>query len=156
MGRMNKVFRRSHLTPYEADYALWCAEQGVLLREGRFTDLDRENLAEEIESLGRSDKREIESRLKVLLVHLLKLQFQPEKAKPGWKSTIIEQRGRLLKVMKESPSLRSYPDAVLAEEYAYACAEAAVETGLDVEIFPRICPYSVDQILDLQFYPVPS
>ena len=106
---MNKIFRKSQLTPYEADYAQWCAEQGALLREGRFVDLDRENLAEEIESLGRSDKREIESRLKVLLVHLLKSQFQPSKAKAGWKSTTIEQRRRLLKLIQESPESASLP-----------------------------------------------
>jgi hypothetical protein len=150
---MNKIFRRSQLTPYEADYAQWCAEQGALLREGRFSDLDRENLAEEIESLGRSDKREIENRLKVLLVHLLKSQFQPGKAKTGWKSTIIEQRRRLLKLIQESPSLRSYPASVLAEEYSYARSEAEEETGLDADAFPETCPYSIDQILDLRFYP---
>ncbi len=94
---MNKIqVRRPHKsTPIDVDYAQWCAEQGALLREGRLTDLDRENLAEEIESLGRSDKREIESRLKVLLVHLLKLQFQSKQMKEGWKSTVVEQRRRI-------------------------------------------------------------
>ena len=150
---MNKIFRKSQLTPYEADYAQWCAEQGALLREGRFVDLDRENLAEEIESLGRSDKREIESRLKILLVHLLKCQFQPSKAKAGWKSTTIEQRRRLLKLIQESPSLRAYPSSVLGEEYAFARSEAEEETGLDADTFPETCPYSIDQILDLRFYP---
>lgn len=78
---MNKIFRKQQLTPYEADYAQWCAEQGALLREGRLSDLDRENLAEEIESLGRSDKREIRSRLGNLLLHLLKWQFNPRSVK---------------------------------------------------------------------------
>jgi hypothetical protein len=153
MFQMNRLFRHSHLTPYEADYAQWCAEQGALLREGRLTDLDRENLAEEIESLGRSDKREIESRLKVLLVHLLKLQFQSKQMKEGWKSTVVEQRRRIRKLVKESPSLRSYPMQVLAEEYEYARSDAAGETGLPARVFPENCPYDIDEILDLDFYP---
>ncbi len=150
---MNKIFRKPQLTPYEVDYAQWCAEQGALLREGRLSELDRENLAEEIESLGRSDKREIERRLKVLLVHLLKSQFQPERAKQGWKSTIVEQRRRIHKLVKESPSLRQYPTLVLAEEYEYARDDAAEETGLPVHTFPKTCPYSIADILDLRFYP---
>jgi hypothetical protein len=150
---MNKIFRKPQLTPYEVDYAQWCAEQGALLREGHLSDLDRENLAEEIESLGRSDKREIERRLKVLLVHLLKSQFQPEQAKQGWKSTIVEQRRRIHKLVKESPSLRQYPTLVLAEEYEYARDDAAEETGLPVHTFPKTCPYSIADILDLRFYP---
>ena len=125
----------------------------ALLREGPLSDLDRENLAEEIESLGRSDKREIERRLKVLLVHLLKSQFQPERAKQGWKSTIVEQRRRIYKLVKESPSLRQYPTLVLAEEYEYARDDVAEETGLPVHAFPKTCPYSIADILDLKFYP---
>ena len=150
---MNKIFRKPQLTPYEVDYPQWCAEQGALLREGPLSDLDRENLAEEIESLGRSDKREIERRLKVLLVHLLESQFQPEQAKQGWKSTIVEQRRRIHKLVKESPSLRQHPTLVLAEEYEYARDDAAEETGLPVLAFPKTCPYSIADILDLKFYP---
>ena len=150
---MNKIFRKPQLSPYEVDYAQWCAEQGALLREGPLSDLDRENLAEEIESLGRSDKREIERRLKVLLVHLLKSQFQPERAKQGWKSTIVEQRRRIHKLVKESPSLRQHPTLVLAEEYEYARDDVTEETGLPVHAFPKTCPYSIADILDLKFYP---
>ena len=106
---MNKVFRKPQLTPYEADYARWCAEQGALLREGRLSDLDRENLAEEIESLGRSDKREIENRLMVLLLHLLKWKYQPGEQSGSWKGSIREQRKQLSRILFESPSLRDYP-----------------------------------------------
>lgn len=150
---MNKHLWKSQLTPYEADYARWCAEQGALLREGHLSSLDRENLAEEIESLGRSDKREIESRLKVLLVHLLKLKFQSEQAKAGWKSTVREQRRRIRTVIKESPSLKAYPMSVLGDEYEYARSDAAEETGLALAFFPETCPFSMDQVLDLSFYP---
>lgn len=152
---MNKIQiqRPDKPTLYDSDYARWAAEQGALLREGRLSDLDRENLAEEIESLGRGDKREIESRLKIVMVHLLKLRFQPEKGKPGWKSTVTEQRRRIGKLLTESPSLRSYPLAVIGEEYEYARNDASEETGLALQVFPKECPFSIEQILDLSFYP---
>lgn len=150
---MNKILLKQQLTPFEADYARWCAEQGALLREGRLSDLDRDNLAEEIESLGRSDRREIESRLKVLLVHLLKWYFQPEQRAGSWKSTIFEQRSRIARIVKESPSLRSHPRQALADEYAIARLEAAGETRLDETVFPEDCPFSIQQVLDAQFFP---
>jgi len=89
---MNKVFRLQELTHYETDFARWCAEQGAMLREGRLDRLDRENLAEEIECSGRSERREIENRLKVLLVHLLKWRHQPEGRNGSWRSTIRRDR----------------------------------------------------------------
>ena len=150
---MNKVFRLQPLTEYESDFARWCSEQGALLRDGRLDALDRENLAEEIESLGRSQEDEIESRMKVLLVHLLKWKFQPEKQKMGWKATIREQRGRIAKRISKSPSLRGYPAEILSEEYAYAVPDAATETGLSEEIFPATCPFTIEQILDLNWLP---
>ncbi len=150
---MNKLERTPHLATYDSDFARWSEEQAALLRSGRFDAVDLENVAEEIESLGRSDKREIENRLKVLLVHLLKSQFQPEKMKPGWKSTIIEQRRRIRMLVKESPSLRSYPQLVLVAEYDFARREAADETGLPLKILPKTCPYSTEEILTLDFYP---
>ena len=150
---MNKVFRLSQLTSYESDFALWCAEQGRLLREGKVDALDRENLAEEIESLGRSERYEIESRLKVLLVHLLKWSFQPEKRKMGWKATIREQRGRIARRIAASPSLTAYPGEILAEEYAYAVPDAATETGLSEQTFPATCPFTIEQVLDANWLP---
>lgn len=150
---MNKVFPKPQLTPFEADYARWCEEQGALLRAGRLDQLDRVNLAEEIESLGRSERYEIESRLSVLLVHLLKWQFQAAKRKSGWKSTIQEQRSRLTRRLKDNPSLRGYPSEILAEEYAIARSKAADETKLSEDVFPVDCPYSMSQIVDPSFLP---
>ncbi|CAN7198967.1 DUF29 domain-containing protein [Mesorhizobium sp. LjRoot246] len=150
---MNKIFRKQQLTPYEADYAQWCAEQGALLREGRLSDLDRENLAEEIESLGRSDKREIDSRLGTLLQHLLKWQFQADGRKTGWLLTIREQRHRIKKLITESPSLKNYPHKQLASEFDFARLKAAEETGLSEEDFPADCPYLVADVLDQDFFP---
>lgn len=150
---MNKVFSLSQLTPYETDYAQWCAEQGALLRAGKFEQIDRDNLAEEIESLGRSDRREIESRLKVLLVHLLKWRYQPESQGGSWRATIREQRVRIVKLIKESPSLRGHPADALSEEYSYAVPDAVEETGLPEEIFPASCPFTIEQVLDTTWLP---
>ncbi|CAN7261202.1 DUF29 domain-containing protein [Mesorhizobium sp. LjNodule214] len=150
---MNKIFRKQQLTPYEADYAQWCAEQGALLREGRLSDLDRENLAEEIESLGRSDKREIANRLGTLLLHLLKWQFQAEKRKAGWLLTIREQRHQISKLIDESPSLKTYPRKQLASEFEFARLKAVDETGLPEAGFPVDCPYQIADVLNRDFFP---
>jgi DNA-binding transcriptional regulator YdaS (Cro superfamily) len=138
---------------YDRDYFGWTMRQAALIAERRFGELDLEHLVEEIEDLGRSEKREIENRLGVLLVHLLKWHYQIERRSGGWASTIIEQRARLLKRLQESPSLGGYPSEILEEEYAVARARAAAETGLDVASFPARSPYTVDQILDPDFMP---
>src|ERR1700740_707167 len=97
---------------YEHDYHAWLTRQAALLAERRFAELDLDNLIDEIQALARSEKREIENRLNVLLVHLLKWAHQPAQRSGGWASTIIEQRARLLKRLQESPSLRGYPGEV--------------------------------------------
>jgi hypothetical protein len=150
---MNKHLWKSQLTPYGTDYAQWCAEQGALLREGRLSSLDRENLAEEIESLGGSEEDEIGSRLNVLLIHLLKWRYQPDKRSSGWRGTLAEQRYRIGRRLKRSPSLRAFPGEVLADEYRTARLLAAGETGLTENIFPETCPFTIDQILDESFLP---
>jgi DNA-binding transcriptional regulator YdaS (Cro superfamily) len=138
---------------YDRDYHAWLARQASLLAERRFAELDLDNLIDEIQDLARSEKREIENRLNVLLVHLLKWRHQPTQQSGGWASTIIEQRARLLKRLQESPSLRGYPGEVLDEEYAIARDKAAAETGLRAATFPKTCPYTIDQVLDPDFLP---
>ncbi|TPI48593.1 DUF29 domain-containing protein [Mesorhizobium sp. B2-9-1] len=152
---MNKIQiqRRHKSTPIETDYAQWCAEQGALLREGRLSDLDRENLAEEIESLGRSDKRQIANRLGTLLLHLLKWEFQQEMRKTGWLLTIREQRHHIKKLIDESPSLKAYPQTQLASEFEFARLNAIDETGLPGKHFPLDCPYRIADVLDQDFLP---
>ncbi|PSJ56314.1 DUF29 domain-containing protein [Kumtagia ephedrae] len=150
---MNRIDPSPPLVVYEDDFALWCAQQGALLRAGRTSSLDRENLAEEIESLGRSQEDEIESRLNVLVMHLLKWCYQPQKCTPSWRATIIEQRMRISKRLKASPSLRNYPATVLDEEYVTARLRAAGETGLSEVIFPEGCPFTIEEILDPAFFP---
>ena len=150
---MNNIHHLKNVTSYEADYARWCAEQGALLRAGKLEALDLQNLAEEIETLGRSEKSEIENRLNVLLLHLLKRKYQPQQRSGSWKATIVEQRARLAKRLRENPSLKSYPAEILEEEYAIARIKAADESGLSETSFPQACPMTTSQILDPQFYP---
>jgi len=140
-------------TSYDHDYHAWLTRQAALLAERRFAELDLDNLIDELQALARSEKREIENRLNVLLVHLLKWARQRTQRSGGWASTIIEQRARLLKRMQESPSLRGYPAEVLDEEYAIAREKAAAETGLRATTFPKTCPYTIDQVLDPDFLP---
>lgn len=150
---MNRIMRIGRLAAYDEDFALWSAEQAALLRAGRLDGLDRDNLAEEIESLGRSEKREIESRLNVAIVHLLKWRFQPDKRKSGWRASILEARRQLSRTLRESPSLKAYPSDVVEEEYESARLKAADETGLPEATFPASCPFTIEQILDPNFLP---
>jgi hypothetical protein len=138
---------------YEADFHAWSKDQAARLRELRPNSIDWENIAEEIETLGRSEKREIESRLGVLLDHLLKWWLQPERRKPGWRATVIEQRRQLGRALAGSPSLAAYPLVVLAEEYEVARLNAADETGLPEEAFPETCPFTIEEVLDPSFWP---
>ncbi|NNM71018.1 DUF29 domain-containing protein [Enterovirga sp. DB1703] len=148
---------REDRTPsYDDDYAAWALHQARLLRTGRFDELDPENLAEEVEDLARQEKREIESRLGVLLQHLLKYMVQPENRSNSWRATILEQRARIARRLTESPSLRSYPGQVLEDEYGLARQQAALETGLPLERFPANCPFGIDDVLDLDFLPEPG
>ena len=150
---MNKIERPKPIIGYDQDFALWSSQQAALLRAGRFDAVDIENVAEEIESLGRSDRRQIANRMKVLLAHLLKARYQPEQDKRGWKSTIVEQRRRILGLIDEGPSLKAVPPNVLDEEYKFARADAADATGLALRTLPETCPFTIEQVLDLGYYP---
>jgi hypothetical protein len=138
---------------YDADFFRWTEEQGRVLRELRPSKIDWENVAEEIETLGRSDKRAIESNLNVILLHLLKWRSQVDQRKSGWRSSIAEHRVRVRKLIDESPSLRSHPAEVLEDEYRLARMKAADETGQSEGHFPRSCPFTIEQVLDPEFLP---
>lgn len=153
---MNEHLWKQQLTAYEADYGQWSAEQGALLREGRLSDLDRQNLAEEIESLVRSDRREIENRLTRLLAHLLKYRNQPEQRSNNWRATIRVQRGEIGRLVEESPSLASHPLSVLSRAYELARWEAIGETGMPEATFPESCPFTIEQILGPSYLPEPD
>ncbi|MEM1377734.1 MAG: DUF29 domain-containing protein [Pseudomonadota bacterium] len=150
---MNHHSRLTQLTAFDADYHQWSVEQARLLREGKLDQLDRKHLAEEIEALGRSEKNEIKSRLIVLLVHLLKWKFQPERRGRSWKLTLKTQRNDLAEVIADNPSLKSFPKSVLLSCYDRALLEAEKETGLQLETFPDVCPFTIEQIVDETFFP---
>jgi len=122
---------------YEADFALWAESQAAALRDGRFADLDLPNLSEEIDALGRRDRRELRSRLTTLSVHLLKLLYQPERASGSWRGTIVEQATRIGELLEDSPSLLQHVAAFTDSAYGNARRQAAAETGLPIETFPE-------------------
>ena len=146
---------KSSRTSYDKDVILWSEEQARLLRARRFAELDIEHLADEIEDVGKSEKRELANRMAVLLAHLLKWSRQPENQTNSWRSTIIIQRKRIALAIKETPSLkavmrdRDWQDAVWLD----ALAQAGKETGLAEEDLPEICPWTIDQVVDPEFWP---
>ena len=150
---MNKHTPKHELATYDSDFHLWSQTQAAAIRDGRLAEIDLENVAEEIESLGRSDKRAIKSRLEVLLLHLLKWQAQPEKRKKGWENSIEEARQSIIDLIGDSPSLKGYPALVLPQSYARARKKAARETGLAAEHFPTDCALPLSDILDEEFLP---
>jgi uncharacterized protein DUF29 len=138
---------------YEEDFYLWTTEQARLLRSGELSAIDAANIAEEIESMGRSDRRELKSRLIVLFAHLLKWVHQPEARSRSWSSTIREQRQQIDLVLDDSPSLRTAVAQMLHQAYEIARERAAEETGLAEATFPDACPFTADEVLSRGFLP---
>ncbi len=138
---------------YQSDFYSWTQEQAALLKAGRLQELDIENLIEEIETMGRSEKRELESRLAILLVHLLKWQYQPVRRGRSWQLTIDEQRLQFSKVLNDNPGLKPHLDQIIKDAYTLAIIRSSKETALEKNIFPDACPWEVAQILDEGFYP---
>jgi uncharacterized protein (DUF3084 family) len=147
---------------YEKDYYTWVARNVELLKKGYFSEVDIEHLIEELEGMARSDKRELESRLIILIAHLLKGQFQLQYLKEqwqgfegqSWQSTIIEQRTQLESLLDKIPNLKNSFQQMIDQSYPYALKLATKETRLPKETFPKICPYTVEQLLDDDFYPI--
>ena len=140
---------------YDQDFYAWTQHQAALLRESKVQDLDLANLAEEIDSLGRSDKRELGNRLRILVLHLLKWRYQPDGrvGSHSWEDTIWEQRTQLMLLLEESPSLQRELPAQLARHYPLARRDAARETRLPLPTFPVTCPWPLAQVLDEDFWP---
>ncbi|MBD1931430.1 MULTISPECIES: DUF29 domain-containing protein [Cyanophyceae] len=138
---------------YDTDYLIWIKTTVEKLRVHDYSNIDWENLIEEIEDMGRSERRSLESNLIVVLTHLLKWQYQPELRSGSWKGSIVEHRRRIRKALKESPSLKPYLEEVFAECYLDAVEQASAETELPVETFPQLCPYTSAEILDSDFLP---
>jgi hypothetical protein len=138
-------------TLYDRDFYQWLTETAYLLAEGRLSELDVTNLIDEIESMGKSQKRAIESYLNVLLLHLLKWIYQPDRRSGSWKSSIRNSRRAIQKRIQESPSLTTYPETIFGECYALARENAADETGLPLENFPQEPPFTIEQVLSEEF-----
>lgn len=148
-----KTLKPATASLYDEDFAVWTSETARLLRERRFDQVDIEHVAEEIEDMGKRDKRELYSRLTVLIVHMLKWKWQPERKFESWRSTMATQRMEIELVLDDSPSLRGAVPEALSQVYRRALKAAVAETGLPARIFPRECPFAPDQILDLSFLP---
>jgi hypothetical protein len=141
---------------YGTDLVLWTRQQAELLRQRRFADLDIENLIEEVEGVGASERKEIYSRLIVLLHHLLKREFQPSARSYSWRGTINEQRLQLLGVIAGSPSLAGRPQEVIADAWKIAVIRAARETGLPPDRFPAVPAITAETALDDGYWPGPA
>lgn len=141
------------MATYGNDFYSWTQQQAALLKSGQFSELDLANLIEEIESLGRSEKLELENRLTALLLHLLKWQYQPARRSRSWELSIDEQRVKFLRVLKDNPGLKSQLDEVLANAYEVSVIKAAKETSLDKKTFPSDCPLDLPTITKADFYP---
>ena|SRR5437868_597195 len=133
---------------YDTDFYAWTQETAQAIRERRWSDLDTENLLEEIESMGKSERRGIGSRLQILLAHLLKRQYQPGKRTHSWDITIREQRMQVGELFEENPSLRAQADELIHRAYRLARLRAARETGIAEDVFPVTCPWSQEQVLE--------
>jgi hypothetical protein len=138
---------------YQTDFYAWALHNAKLLRQKHFSELDIEHIAEELESMGKNNKRELTSRFKILLAHLLKWHYQPDYRGRSWRSSIVEQRSEITDLIEDNPSLRPLFEESVTNAYPKAVKFAVKETGLPTNTFPRTCPYSLEQILDEDFYP---
>lgn len=138
---------------YERDYLAWIEATLQRLSQQDYEHLDWDNLVEEIADMGRSEKRRIESNLMIVLVHLLKWQYQPERRSRSWNASIVEHRIRVKKNLKYSPSLKPFIEEEFLDIYDDAIKIAVAETQLRLETFPIDCPYTIDQVLDDSFLP---
>ncbi len=143
--------QRSQL--YETDFNLWIEQTINNLKNGNLEALDLDHLIEEISDIGRNNRREVFSRLKVLLMHLLKWKYQPENRTNSWTNTIDEQREQLELILKDSPSLKPYLGDIFSECYEKAVRSAVNETNLPKQTFPVDCPFTQEQVLDGDYFP---
>jgi hypothetical protein len=140
---------------YEADVVAWSQEQARLLRAGRFDALDIQHIAEEIEDVGKSEQRELASRMTVLLLHLLKWQLQPQRRGSSWEATIRHQRERIARRLERTPSLKASlcdPDW-WDDAWGDARLETVREIGIGFDTLPASCPWTAAEVLDPGHWP---
>ena len=138
---------------YDQDYYLWIMRTIELLNQKKFSELDLTNLVEEIEDMGKSEKKSITSNLRILLMHLLKYKYQSDKQTNSCLFTIVEHRKRLQEAFKVSPSLRRYYEEVFLDCYQDARELASAETGLSMQIFSEVCPFTPEEALNPNYLP---
>jgi hypothetical protein len=141
------------MTNYMKDFYSWAKEQIKLLKKGQFDKLDIPNLIRELKSKGRNEEQELERRLSLLLVYLLKWEYQPAKRKKSWKLMIQEQRKEYAIVLQENQGINPQLENILSHAYDLARVKAAKKTGLNINTFEMTCPWVLDDITDDNFYP---
>lgn len=137
---------------YKTDFYGWTQQQADLLRQGRVSEMDLDNLLEELEGMGRSEHRQMSHRLDVLLMHLLKWAYQPDHRSSSWIGSIKEQRYRLNRLIKSNPSLNPEIPEMMTEAYEAAQITAYKKTGLE-DVFPTTCPWTFEQVMTEDFWP---
>ncbi|AFZ30681.1 protein of unknown function DUF29 [Gloeocapsa sp. PCC 7428] len=138
---------------YLEDFSSWINQTAQLLRERRWHEIDVPNLIEEVEDLGKSERRGIASQLTRLLLHLLKWQYQPQRRSDSWLDSITDARTQIELAIEDSPSLRSYPVEQLEESYQRARRQAAKQTAIEISVFPETCPYPLEMVLSEDWLP---
>ncbi|MSV29727.1 MAG: DUF29 domain-containing protein [Bryobacterales bacterium] len=146
-------------TLYDTDFVEWSAHTAQLVRAGRLDEVDLENLAEEIEGLGKRDRWAVHAQLRRLLLHQIKRRIQPEREGASWRRSILNSQERITSSVKDSPSLKPFFEKDLRGIYTRAVRAAFLETGVKTANLPEICPFTMDQLLedfDLDWPPSPA
>ena len=138
---------------HDEDFYGWAMGSAALLKQGKFNEVDMDNIIEEMETLGRSNRRELVSRSGVLIAHLLKWQYQSDIRNKSWEGTVERQRIEIVGLLSENPSLKSYIQEAIPQAYKYAFSILKEETPLDLKLLPIECPYTFEQIMNEEFYP---
>lgn len=138
---------------YDQDFYGWTVEQVALLQRKQFDQIDLEHIIEEIESMGKAERNQLRNRLTVLLMHLLKWQYEPSHRCTSWVQTIREQRRAIPRLIKDNPSLKSSLADLLLDAYSNAVEDAADETNLPISLFPTECPWLYADFMDKEFFP---
>ncbi|MEM8638808.1 MAG: DUF29 domain-containing protein [Cyanobacteria bacterium P01_G01_bin.54] len=134
---------------YEQDYMAWLFHIAVLLEQQQWSQIDAPNLIEELKDMGKRERRAIPSHLEIVLMHLLKYRYQPQKRSNSWRYTLFEHRDRIAKQLADSPSLKAHLTAHWASSYTTARRKATLKTGLNIRQFPESAPFTLEQTLDL-------
>ncbi|OQW93024.1 MAG: hypothetical protein BWK79_13335 [Beggiatoa sp. IS2] len=140
-------------TQYETDYCVWAETNAKLLRQGQLAEVDIVHIIEELEDVGKSERRSLQSYMEIVLLHLLKWKYQPRLRSLSWRSSIENGRQGLEKILDDSPSLRSTLPNVMDRAYVYAKRSAVAETGLSHSIFPTKCPFELTEVMNEVFLP---